>query len=158
MSAIYLLASLVTVPLSWLEHTRTIKPSPQICSYLLLSTLLDTAQVRTLWTMGASQTIASVFTASFAIRTLLLALECLPKKLTREVDIARSPEDKCGVISRSFFLWLLPLIYAGYRRTLGIDDLYAPPVDAAPSPLEKKLRKGWSECECPAKATWRDGS
>ncbi|KAK2600118.1 hypothetical protein QQS21_005133 [Conoideocrella luteorostrata] len=145
-TVISLLASLTMAPLSWLEHTRTIKPSLLICSFLLLMTLLDMAQVRTLWTLpNANETIASLFTASYAIRTVLLILESLPKKLTREVDIARSPEDKCGVVSRSFFLWLVPLIYAGFRKTLGVGDLYAPPVDAAPSPLEEKLWQGWKK-------------
>ncbi|CAH0020273.1 unnamed protein product [Clonostachys rhizophaga] len=71
-------------------------------------------------------------------------MESLPKNLTREADISRSPEDKCGVISRSLFLWMLPLLYKGYRQSLGVDDLYAPPIDAAPVDLEEKLWRDWS--------------
>ncbi|PHH92904.1 hypothetical protein CDD83_3735 [Cordyceps sp. RAO-2017] len=144
MAVISLLASLTMAPLFWLEHTRTIKPSLLLCSFLVLMTLLEMAQVRTLWTIRrANGAIASCFTASYVIRATLLVFESLPKKLTRAVDIARSPEDKCGAVSRSFFLWLMPLIYAGFRRTLVVDDLYAPPIDAAPGPLEEKLWRGW---------------
>lgn len=148
MVVISLIGSLVMTPLSWLEHTRTIKPSLLICSFLLLTTVLDMAQLRTLWTMpNGNRPIAALFTTSYALRIGLLSLESSPKKLTRAVDIARSPEDKCGVISRSFFLWLVPLIYAGFRKTLDVGDLYAPPVDAAPQVLEEKLWQQWRNCE-----------
>lgn len=147
MAAVYLFTVLLIAPLSWLEHTKTIKPSPSITSYLLLSTVLDMAQVRTLWIMDADRRIASVFLALFASRALLFAAECLRKKLINEIDVARSPEDKYDVISRSFFLWVVPLIYAGYRGVLGVGDLYASPVDVSPDLLEKKLQRALLECE-----------
>lgn len=147
MAAVHLLTVLLIAPLSWLEHTKTIKPSPSITCYLLLSTVLDMTQVRTLWIMDADRRIASVFSALFAVRALIFAVECLRKNLIGEIDVARSPEDKCDVISRSFFLWVVPLIHAGYRGVLGVGDLYAPPVDASPAPLEEKLQRVWLECE-----------
>lgn len=147
MAAVHLLTVLLMAPLSWLEHTKTIKPSPSITSYLLLSTVLDMAQVRTLWIMGADRHIASVFSALFAVRALLFTVECLQKTLISEIDVVRSPEDKCDVVSRSFFLWVVPLIHAGYRGVLGVGDLYAPPVDASPDPLEEALQKALLECE-----------
>lgn len=148
MAAVYLLATTVTAPLSWLEHTKTIKPSPLICSYFILSVLLDTTQIRTLWTrVDDDRTLVAVFTASYSLRAIILLMESLPKNLTRGADISRSPEDKCGVISRSLFLWMIPLLYKGYKQSLGVNDLYAPPIDAAPENLEEKLWRGWSNCK-----------
>ncbi|KAK7215079.1 hypothetical protein V2G26_003082 [Clonostachys chloroleuca] len=152
MAAVYLLATTVTAPLSWLEHTKTIKPSPLICSYFILSVLLDTTQIRTLWTrVDDDRTLVAVFTASYSLRAIILLMESLPKNLTRGADISRSPEDKCGVISRSLFLWMIPLLYKGYKQSLGVNDLYAPPIDAAPENLEEKLWRGWSNSNPGAK-------
>ncbi|CAH0058842.1 unnamed protein product [Clonostachys solani] len=152
MTAVYLLATMVTAPLSWFEHTKTIKPSFLICSYLILSVLLDLSQVRTLWTrLNDDRAPVAIFTASCALRAIILLMESLPKNLTREADISRSPEDKCGVISRSLFLWMIPLLYKGYKQSLGVNDLYAPPFDAAPANLEEKLWRGWSNSNPGAK-------
>ncbi|TVY81873.1 ABC transporter FUM19 [Lachnellula suecica] len=143
--AILFVVYLLLAPLSWYEHSTTLRPSPLICSYLLLSTILDLAQVRTLWLMDVGHKIPAVFSALFAVKGLLLIVECLQKKLIRPVDVARSPEDKCSPVSRSFFLWLVPLIYVGFRRAIKMDDMYEPPLDAAPEILEKKLQKAWAE-------------
>uniref|UniRef100_A0A8H7KBA5 ABC transporter domain-containing protein n=1 Tax=Bionectria ochroleuca TaxID=29856 RepID=A0A8H7KBA5_BIOOC len=152
MAAVYLLATTVTAPLSWFEHTKTIKPSLLICPYLILSALLDSTQIRTFWTrLDDNRALVALFTASYGLRAIILLMESLPKNLTREADKSRSPEDKCGVISRSLFLWMIPLLYKGYRQSLGVNDLYAPPVDAAPADLEEKLWRGWSNSDPGAK-------
>ncbi|VUC23751.1 unnamed protein product [Clonostachys rosea] len=152
MAVVYLLAATITAPLSWFEHKKTIKPSLLLCSYLTLSVLLDTLQILTLWTrLGEDRALVAVFTASYALRALVILIESLPKNLTHEADISRSPEDKCGVISRSLFLWMIPLLYKGYEQSLGVNDLYPTPVDAAPAKLEEKLWRGWSNSNPGAK-------
>ncbi|KAM0812152.1 putative ABC transporter FUM19 [Seiridium cardinale] len=142
-----LLLNILLLPLSWLEHSKTIRPSPLICAYLIVSSLVDLAQVRTLWLIQELGAEAAVFSAIFAVRVGILGFECTPKTrfLVHAEDIARSPEDKCGIISRSFFLWLLKLIWNGFRGTIMMDDLYEPPVDTAPEGLEARLQKYWDE-------------
>lgn len=63
----------------------------------------------------------------------------------REEDQARSPEDKCGIISKSFFAWMNPVIATGYRRLVTIDELYPLPVDASPELVEEKLWREWEK-------------
>ena len=139
-------ASLISLAfLSFLEHIKTIKPSFLIGWYLLLSSLLDLAQTRTLWLTGQDKAIAAVFTSYFALKILLLIVESLQKNLLSERDSSRSPEDRCNVISRSFFLWVLPLMVRGFRQPLKLGDLYPPPKEAEPQSLEEKMSKLWDQ-------------
>jgi ATP-binding cassette subfamily C (CFTR/MRP) protein 1 len=140
---------LVLVPLSFLEHQRSIRPSPLICSYLILTTILDLAQLRTLWLIKVENTIAAVYTVSFSIKLLVLGLECIQKSrfLIQAEDVQRSPEDKSGVISLSLFFWMNRLVYTGYCKALSMRDLYPTPIDAQPQALEERLTVAWDKCK-----------
>jgi ATP-binding cassette, subfamily C (CFTR/MRP), member 1 len=144
-----LLVTVTLVPLVWLEHHRCIQPSALICSYLFLVSILDLAQLRTLWLVGSYREtlIASVFSAAFALRIVALGNECFNKTryFVKNDDFARSPEEKCGIVSRSLFLWLNPLIYLGYRRTIVDSDLYPLPAGLDPQSLDVKLQEAWAK-------------
>jgi ATP-binding cassette subfamily C (CFTR/MRP) protein 1 len=62
-----------------------------------------------------------------------------------EEDRARSPEDKCGIISKSFFAWMNPVIATGYRRLVTIDELYPPPMDISPELVQEELWREWEK-------------
>ncbi|KAJ6779807.1 hypothetical protein PWT90_01499 [Aphanocladium album] len=130
---------------SFFEHTRTIRSSFLIGWYLLLTILLDTAQTRTLWLMEADKPISALFTAYLVAKILLLILEMVPKNLISKEDLAKSPEDRCNFVSRSFFLWLLPLMQRGFRHHLRLEDLFPPPKEAEPRSLENKLSNLWDQ-------------
>lgn len=144
-SAVTFTSLISLASLSFLEHIKTIKPSFLIGWFLLLTILFDLAQTRTLWMVAKEKTIAAVFTAYFTVKIMLFVLESLQKSLLTEKDSSRSPEDRCNVISRAFFLWLLPLMYRGFRRPLKFDDLFPPPKEAEPQSLEEKLSKLWDQ-------------
>lgn len=63
------------VLLSFYEHTRSVRPSSLLSTYLLLSTLMDTARARTLWTIHTKPVVPSILTCSLLIRCILLLLE-----------------------------------------------------------------------------------
>jgi ATP-binding cassette subfamily C (CFTR/MRP) protein 1 len=148
-SVLSFVIAIVLAPLSWLEHTKSIRPSPLICAYLFFSTLLDLAQIRTLWIGNFENSIASVFSTAFAIKAVLFALESTHKTklFIDKEDAERSPEDRSGFISRGFFLWMNRLILIGYVTPLNGDKLYPTPIDAAPETLEAKLVVAWADCE-----------
>lgn len=141
-----LLSTLALLVLSYVEHSRTVRPSAIIQLSLFFTIVLDVPRLRTSWLLdGPSQNIvASLFTATVAVKVALLQLESF-KKWTQVTMSPESipPEEREGVFGRVFFWWLMPLFMAGYRRDLGMDDLSAIDDDLKGSVLYKRLMKSW---------------
>lgn len=114
--------------LSHVEHVRSVRPSAIINVYLLLTLPFDIAHSRTLWSEGATQSFAAVFSSSVGIKFMMLVAEAIEK---RPILLQRyhhySPEATSGIYSRSFFFWLNKLMTTGFNRVLSNEDLY--PID-----------------------------
>ncbi|KAF2470780.1 P-loop containing nucleoside triphosphate hydrolase protein [Lindgomyces ingoldianus] len=118
-----LFASLFSIWLSCLEHSRSLHLSRLLESYLFLTLLLDIVQCRTLW-LSHQTTLAKIFTASVAIKAINFCLEVTPKSgSTRRGGEQRSPEEAIGIISLGTYSWLISLLVRGYRGIIAIDDL-----------------------------------
>ncbi|KAF5547770.1 Canalicular multispecific organic anion transporter 2 [Fusarium mexicanum] len=137
-----LIESFALAALSFVEHRNSRKPSKLIGSFLVLTIILDIALVRTFW-IRSMHSIAAVFTASFAIKTVLLILEETPKTLLGEKK--KIHETSSGVVNRSFFWWLNGLFLQGHRTILETQDLQA--IDSkfdtehVSAPLEKQWER-----------------
>jgi ATP-binding cassette subfamily C (CFTR/MRP) protein 1 len=120
-----------------------------ICAYLIADVIFYTSQLRSLWLSyaAASESIPPTYTVSHTLYLPILLAECLPKTkfLMHEEDRARSPEDKCGIISKSFLAWMNPVITTGYWKLATIDDLYPPPMDLSPELVEEVLWWEWEK-------------
>ncbi|CAH0003934.1 unnamed protein product [Clonostachys byssicola] len=142
--AVALVESIAILALSYFEHLKSPRPSLMLNTYLILSLILDIALGRTFWIRNNMQEIAAVFTASMAAKFILLILEEIPKGHFTD---ARKPvrETSAGVISRSVFWWLNPLLLAGSREILEIDHL-EPVGDKFDSDyLLQRLERAWKE-------------
>jgi ATP-binding cassette, subfamily C (CFTR/MRP), member 1 len=114
--------------LSYMEHSRSLRPSPLLSIYLIFSILFDAVRVRTLWLVGYDPSIRDLFTASLAMKVLILGMEAKGKRRYFSVaDRDLGPEESSGVFSQSFFLWLNALIQQGFKKVLSPTDLY--PID-----------------------------
>lgn len=128
-SSFCFVASALTIPVSYLEHGRTRRPSMLLSVYLLLTLLLDTAHARTLWlsiTSHATDTNARIFTATVAFKVLILLLES--KKKTEWLhwnSEKHSPEESSGFFDLGLFTWLTRLFIAGYSSVLSMNNLYS---------------------------------
>lgn len=131
--------------LSHFEHLHTIRPSPIINVYLLLTLLFDIARSRTLWLAGTSGSIATVFTAAVGVKTVILVAEAIEK---RGILLPRyqssSPEVTSGIYSRSFFWWLNTLMTTGFRRVIHNEDLYPIDEDMTSSVLQNQAQSAWN--------------
>lgn len=142
--AVALVESIAILALSYFEHLKSPRPSLMLNTYLILSLILDIALGRTFWIRNNMQEIAAVFTASMAAKFILLILEEIPK---RHFTDARDPvrETSAGVISRSLFWWLNPLLLSGSREILEIDQL-EPVGDKFDSDyLLQRLERAWKK-------------
>ena len=141
-------ATLALCCLSPLEHSKSIRPSALINAYLFVSLIFDAVMLRTLWlTSPFSATIRDVFTASFALKSVILVQEAFEKRrFLQAADKAYGPETTSGLYGKALFWWLNGLIRRGFRQVLTPNDLY--PIDQAmeSETIDAKFWKTWSEC------------
>src|ERR1700744_6066884 len=115
-AALSVLVSFSIGPLSYLEHTKSLRPSILLNSYLLLSLALDVVQSRTLFLISTRSPIPRLFTAGMGVKIALLLLETQSKaKLMKPEDASRSPEEIIGPFSMSVLFWLNNLMMRGVR-------------------------------------------
>jgi hypothetical protein len=128
-SALAFIASLGLCLLSRLEHLRSIRPSPIINGYILLTLIFDIARVRTLFLNSDNRSIAGVFSSMIGVKVMVLLAEAVEKrKLLLGPYRDLSPEETSGIYSKSFFFWLNQLMTSGFQRVLQNHDLY--PIDS----------------------------
>ncbi|KAM0429767.1 hypothetical protein ACHAPT_006373 [Fusarium lateritium] len=141
-SVLGLVESLALAALSYMEHRNSTKPSALISLYLVLTIILDLALTRTLWIRSGMQALASTFTVSLVLKTILLVLEETPKRLsTGEKGSVR--ETSVGVVNRSFFWWLNHLFVEGFRSLIDLDSLGALNEKFNTHDLSERIGKRW---------------
>lgn len=123
--ALNLFAALVFCQSSYLEHTRSVRPSTVLTLCLLFSLLFDVARARTLWAMYDNALAAGLLTATVPVKFCILLLESRGKQnLIEPSEKAYPPEARSGIISRSLFWWLNPLFFRGFREALSVEKLF----------------------------------
>lgn len=133
--------------LSFVEHSRSARPSSVIQVYFFLTGLLDIARVRTAWLIRDKIDIALLRSVVLAIKLITLVLESLPKDshIAQSKSQFLSFEDKAGFFSRSLLLWLNPLFLRGYHERLSGHDLYTVGEDLAASKVSEALFGNWEK-------------
>lgn len=131
--------------LSQYEHNRTTRPSTLICLYLLVTTLFEAAQVRTLWLLQPeSLVLAAITTASFAVRVVLLAVEAQGKVPCLAAGLEKpSPESTSGILSCSVYWWINGLFTQGFRSELTLQNLYSLDGNLKAKALTADLYQRW---------------
>ncbi|KAG9085879.1 hypothetical protein FS749_004046, partial [Ceratobasidium sp. UAMH 11750] len=123
-----------SVPLAllvWLEHFRSLRPSTLIMSYGLLKGLFGAAILRTYSAIemlrepvDGTRGLFSVYALSTASYLLLLVVEGIEKRRMYKPEYrSYSQESGSSVLTRSSFIWLLPVLWRGRRVKFGLDDL-----------------------------------
>lgn len=115
--------------LSYLEHSRSPRPSPFLDGYLFATILLDISQSRTLWLTSITSnefTYARLFTSAVAIKGLLIIVESQSKArwIVDWDKQTHSPEETTGLYGLGAFFWLNTLLLRGYSKILDLDDLF----------------------------------
>ncbi|CZT50852.1 related to multidrug resistance-associated protein [Rhynchosporium secalis] len=140
-----LAASLGLCVLSNIEHTKNIRPSSIINSYLLLTLPFDAAQVRTRWLRSDNLAGNGITSAILAVKLLVLVSEAIEKKgLLFAPYVSPSPETTSGLYSRGFFWWLNPLFQLGFSKVVNDSDLFSADEDLLSKSLKSKFSKHWT--------------
>lgn len=127
-SVLKLVAALLMTTVSVIDHSRSPRPSILLNCYLFLTLLLDIAQTRTLLLLSGShpeRTYSIIFTASMALKAVILLLEANPKsRWITWNEKEHSPEETSSIFSLGVLFWMNEMFLRGYRKTLTMDDLY----------------------------------
>lgn len=146
--------ALLLAVLSYAEHTRSVRPSFILNSYLLCSLLFDAARVRTLWLRFAdtfNEVIALVTTVAVGAKCLLVLLEAVEKRSILKTEFAGyPPEATAGFYNRSLFWWLNPLFRVGYSNILSVRDLFVLDKELSSERLLALFEERWSKGNPPA--------
>ncbi|RAK74447.1 putative multidrug resistance protein [Aspergillus fijiensis CBS 313.89] len=146
-AAVSLLGSSLVLALSTLEHTRSERPSSLLCIYLLLDSVFNATQLRSLYLRRHLTAISIVASVALGAEVLLLVLETVDKRACL-YDAFRSrypPESTSGIINRSFFWWLSPLFVRGYRKNLSLGDLDRVDQELSAGPLHERMQVAWAK-------------
>lgn len=139
-----LVGALAIYPLSYLEHTRSVRPSTLLEVYLIASLLLNVPQARTLFLRHNDISIAAVFTARIGAMLLLWILEARNKTKHLKYPYKEyPPEATRGVWNRTFFWWLNSLFVRGFKRILSLEDLYQIPPSLSSERLRDEMQAVW---------------
>jgi len=154
--------------LSYLEHSKSLAPSPLLNAYLFLSLVFDAVILRTLLLTPFNIAIRNLFIASFIMKGVILLLEAKEKrKYFSSSDRQRSPEEISGSYSQGFFWRLNSIIIYGFRHILKPDELFEvrvcvccvcgcvvscvvsffPPETMSAEVLDTKFWKAWNKCK-----------
>nr|QIW91876.1 TRT [Phialomyces arenicola] len=136
------LASPIFAFLSHREHYRSARPSTILTVYFLGTIPMDAARARTLLRMPGNRAIGSIFTTIVCCKLILLVLEAKEKR--KLMSRCFPPEQTAGILNRSFFWWLNPLLLAGYKQSLTADELLTVDDGIALEEWQEKIRDKWA--------------
>lgn len=143
-SSLELAAAAVLPVLAHMEDRRAVRPSTILGAYLAFTILLDLAQARTLWLVGFSIPIATIFVMRLITKLILFVLEVRSKRGVLKPEYHElPPEATASIISRSFQFWLNGLFVAGLRSKLTVDHLFRLDPDLAGAHLSRKFQNAW---------------
>jgi ATP-binding cassette subfamily C (CFTR/MRP) protein 1 len=135
------------IPMSYLEHNKSLKPSMILNAYLLITLVFDAAILRTLWLSSFDLPIRALFTAQFTMKVIILILEGMEKRRYFKDEYAgRSPEEFSGLYGQSFLWWLNDIVLLGARQVLAPTDLYPVTANMSSKALDVSFSKIWHTC------------
>ncbi|KAJ4145410.1 hypothetical protein LMH87_004262 [Akanthomyces muscarius] len=120
-----LAAAVAIAVVVYVEHRHAIRTSAILGLYLATGILIDGTKARSyiVRNMAASGGVAA---ATAAARLILLVLEEIPKSsllIDPQVRSNAGGEETSGFFTRTFFLFLRPMMNTAYRGVLTMDDL-----------------------------------
>ena len=145
-AAVSFLASIALLTLSSMEHSRSIRPSSLINTWILFSLLFDLPQARTLWLRSGPRSLAAVFTAGVVAKGVVLCLEARSKR--RSLFPAYrlyAPESIVSLYDRTLLWWLNGLFLKGYRSIIGSDSLYQISASLSSENVEAEFQRRWNK-------------
>ena len=119
------------------------RPAAALEAFLILSSLLELPQVRTLFLIDSPSPLAAILLADVCLKVVLLALEARRKTSYLRLQYQPlSPESLSGITNRSFLWWLNAVFSTQY---VGFLDQYQLGPVLATENVGQKLQNAWDQ-------------
>ncbi|OTB18548.1 hypothetical protein K445DRAFT_315377 [Daldinia sp. EC12] len=141
-----IIAALVLCVLSILEHRRSVRPSNIITIYLIPCIIRDALEISGMLQGQRSWFMQDPILAQITLEVALFAAENLEKERTKEyLGQYVSPEERSGLLGRTFFWWINPILVEGYHNVLLNSSL--PPIDSKllSRPIRTAAIRAWEQ-------------
>jgi ATP-binding cassette subfamily C (CFTR/MRP) protein 1 len=143
--AISCFGALALCGLSYVEHRRAARPSNLLVLYVLSCLLGHAIELFMLLPSSNSQSLSFLF-ATIILELAVLAIESHTKEailLPRSQQLA--PEELEGILGRTFFWWINPILLKGYRSILTDADLPHMEEELSSLTLRRKVQWSWDQ-------------
>lgn len=147
-NAVSLVAFLVFLAVSFLEHVKRVRTSTLLEVFLGLSILLDLPRVRTVFFFEGAHVVASLLVANLFVKLLLLVAEVYEKRAFLVQDA--SVEETAGFWNRSMFVWLNRLFFKGFKTVLTVDTMTEIDGELLAAAKPEGIVRRWEDCKSPA--------
>ncbi|KAH7141839.1 putative multidrug resistance-associated protein, partial [Dactylonectria macrodidyma] len=140
-------ASILLAVLSHWEHRNAVRPSFLISAFLFLSSIMDAARARTQSLIEGQHVVASILITIVVAKLLLLLIETKGKtRILVPEYLETSSELRSSLFSRAFFIWLIPVLSAGFKGIISSADLPAVNEKLSSETLATMVESRWKKC------------
>lgn len=132
----------------YVEHRHAIRSSAFLALYLFFTVCADSVKSRSYFLRPGMDALGGLAATTASLRICLIVLEEISKKallLSQETRDASQYEDTCGYFQRAFFIYLYPILMAGFRGNLTSLDVDKLGAQFSSQHLHSRLKKniGW---------------
>jgi hypothetical protein len=123
------------------------KPSDILTIFLFVSISLEIIRIYSLWIIDGTIAVAILLAITEFVKLSLLVLESWSKRRALTQPYASySPEALCGILSQVLFLWLNPLMWLGYKKSLTLDMLFDLDPKLSSRTISERTISDWKKC------------
>ncbi|KAF4874091.1 ABC transporter atnG [Colletotrichum siamense] len=142
------LACILLCPLLYLEHSRSVRPSDLAIIYLLVSLACDATEFWLAYEGGKLYNDDALYMsiANLALKLVLIFAGSRGKaSILRNTGEQSSPEEVGGVLSRTFFWWINPILARGNKFVLSGDSLPSLHTELSSEVLRRRALRCWDQ-------------
>lgn len=145
-SSLELVAVIALCMMIYTEHKHTIRSSAFLALYIFFTVCADAVKSRSYFLRSGMETLAALAATTASLRACLIVLEEVSKKallLDDDVRKGSGPEATSGYFQRAFFIYLYPMLMAGFRQNLTLQDMGKLGIHFSSKTLHLRLKKNF---------------
>ena len=141
-----LAAACILCPLSFLEHTRSVRPSSLILLYLAISVIGHAIQLSLFGYQQPNPGNLGLELTQVCVELVLLVSESSVKETTLKSQHQElSTEELSSIIGRTFFWWIIPILRKGHGKILDHADLPNMDSKLSSESLRRNILLSWDQ-------------
>lgn len=146
-ASVELVAAVTIGLIIYMQHRHAIRTSALLAIYLLVGILIDITKSRSYFIRSGQTALGGLAAATGSLRLGLFVFEEVSRRnLISDQNVRNNagPESTSGWLSRTYFLFLTPMLATGFKKELQSSHLIKLGLDFSSKAMHTKLGKSWS--------------